>query len=89
MRKLPNIVVCVLSLLIGTAAAQAETTVRVAAWNIANLHHTTGFEVRSGIGTRRTDSDFTTLERYAGQLDADVIALQEIATSFHRINTLF
>ena len=65
---------------------------RVAAWNIANLHHEAGIESRPGIGTERKENDYTVLREYAEKLGeddgpADIIALQEIATraGAHRV----
>ena len=54
--------------------------IRIASWNIADFHHQTGIEARPDIGTRRYSADFLALERYAKLLDADIVALQEIAT---------
>lgn len=85
-----RIVTGVLLALLGACSlmpAHAETDVRLAAWNIANLHHEEGVEVRPRIGTKRTESDFAMLARYARVLSADVIALQEVASpeAVHRV----
>lgn len=55
--------------------AQADTTLRLATWNIAHL-----YEDYSGRVERyeRDDSDFERLRRYADALDADIVALQEV-----------
>ena len=58
----------------------AGTVIRIASWNIANFHHEVGIELREGIGTRRKETDFLTLKRYADSLNADIVALQEIGT---------
>jgi len=67
------------ALLLATSAV-AETKLRVAAWNIADLHHEAGVEARPTIGTKRSNADLEKLIQYAADIDADVIALQEIAT---------
>lgn len=64
--------------------ASAEKLV-IGAWNIADLHHEEGVEVRPGIGTRRETTDFEALIKYSTLFGrqggpADVIALQEIGT---------
>jgi len=66
--------------LINSQSASALEEYRIAAWNIADLYHVLDEEVRPGIGTKRSQSDFDTLKKYATQIDADVVALQEIAT---------
>jgi len=58
----------------------AETALRIASWNIANLYEKAGEELRPGIGTRRQEQDFEALKRYADALDADIVLLQEIGT---------
>jgi endonuclease/exonuclease/phosphatase family metal-dependent hydrolase len=63
----------------GASAADAGR-LRVAAWNIADLHHEAGVELRPDIGTRRSEADFSALQKYADGLDADIVALQEIGT---------
>ncbi len=70
-------------LLLGHAASAQE--LRIAAWNIENLHHEAGIELRENIGTRRDERDFPILVAYANQFGADatpadLIALQEIGT---------
>jgi endonuclease/exonuclease/phosphatase family metal-dependent hydrolase len=68
-----------------TFASAFAADVRIASWNIANLHHQADVELRPGIGTRRKPGDFDLLARYAGNIGrngtpADIIALQEIGT---------
>jgi endonuclease/exonuclease/phosphatase family metal-dependent hydrolase len=56
----------------GTAAAGSQR-LKVATWNLEWLYRT------SGAGTvQRSDADYARLARYAEQLDADVIAVQEV-----------
>ena len=52
--------------------AQAET-VKIASWNIAWLNH----ESNTG-KVKRKDKDYDILKEYAKQLDADLVALQEV-----------
>ncbi len=59
------------------SADKARGHVRLATWNIANLHHEEGVSV-PGRGVYRTREDFTWLRHYAFKLNADIVALQEI-----------
>lgn len=82
MKALRLIAIVLATVLDGPATAQE---LRIAAWNIENLHHEAGVEVRENIGTRRDESDFPILASYATQFgldsgSADLIALQEIGT---------
>lgn len=59
--------------------------IKIASWNIANLHHQERVEVRPGIGTKRSSGDYDLLKKYSVELGrekepADIIALQEIGT---------
>lgn len=69
-----------LLLLAGVTVASAETQFRIASWNIANFTEIEGVELRPSIGTRRYAADLAKIRDYAEGLDADVIALQEIAS---------
>lgn len=64
-------------LLLVAAPARAQDLVRVATWNIANLHSVIGEPLRPGAAAR-TEADYATLRRYVGRLDADIVALQEV-----------
>ncbi len=82
MKKLKLIAAVLATVLVNPASAQE---LRVAAWNIENLHHEAGVELRENIGTRRDESDFPILASYTNQFGedaapADLIALQEIGT---------
>src|SRR5215213_2010828 len=57
--------------------AAAEETIRVATWNIANLHHVVGEALRPGAAAR-SEEDYATLRKYARRMDADIVALQEV-----------
>jgi endonuclease/exonuclease/phosphatase family metal-dependent hydrolase len=66
-------------------APASGADIRIASWNIANLHHQPDVEQRPGIGTKRKSGDFGILNRYGRSLGrnekpADIIALQEIGT---------
>ncbi|MGF1456388.1 MAG: endonuclease/exonuclease/phosphatase family protein [Alphaproteobacteria bacterium] len=76
----------VLSLL-GTEPARAgDDTLRIATWNIANLHHMAGESV-PGRDVVRSKEDYVWLRHYAYKLGADIVALQEINSraAAHRI----
>ena len=55
-------------------ATQAHSeTVTIATWNIEHLR------ADNGVGSvKREDADYSALARYADDLDADIIALQEV-----------
>lgn len=55
----------------------AADQVRVATWNLLNLHHEVGVALRPG-AVARTEADYATLRKYRDRLDADLIALQEV-----------
>ena len=70
---------------VAVAAPAFGADIRIASWNIANLHHQANVEQRPGIGTRRMSGDFGVLNRYGrsfgrNEKPADIIALQEIGT---------
>jgi endonuclease/exonuclease/phosphatase family metal-dependent hydrolase len=54
---------------------RAETSLRIATWNIAHLYDSYPDRYRA---YARTDEDFARLKKYADHLDADIIALQEV-----------
>ncbi len=58
-------------------SAADHDTIRIATWNIANLHHAAGESV-PGRDVVRSDEDYTWLRHYAYDLKADIVALQEI-----------
>lgn len=58
-----------LALCAALPSAQAETALRIATWNIAHLKES---------DPERGEDDYTRLAEYAAQLDADIVALQEI-----------
>ena len=57
----------------------AVEAVRLGTWNINNLNETTGEPLRSRAPARH-DSDYALLRKYREQMDADVIALQEMGS---------
>src|SRR3712207_1078243 len=60
-----------------TPPAAAEETIRVATWNIANLHHVVGEALRPGAAAR-SEEDHAVLRKYARRMNADIVALQEV-----------
>jgi endonuclease/exonuclease/phosphatase family metal-dependent hydrolase len=53
--------------------------VRIATWNIANLHFTTGEHLPGRpTAARRSDADFARLAAYVARLEADIVAFQEV-----------
>ena len=69
----------------GAAQAQ-EGKLRVATWNLHNLYHEDGQAIPRR-GLKRTADDYAQLRKYADQLDADIIALQEVNSkeAIHRV----
>ena len=60
----------------GTPPAPAEW-IRIASWNLNLLHWRTGGALWRG-AVARSDEDYETLARYARNLNADIIAFQEV-----------
>lgn len=67
-----------LALLLFPPLVQAKQLV-IASWNINNLHQTPGKALRKG-APKRTARDYTLLNAYRKQLNADIIALQEMGS---------
>ena len=57
----------------------ASHELRIATWNIANLHHESGVALRDG-AIARDDIDYDRLRNAAGRLNADIVVLQEIGS---------
>lgn len=64
-------------LLLGFSVAAAAKPIRIATWNLYNLHDVPDEPLRKGAPARSRD-DYALLRKYAERLDADVIALQEV-----------
>jgi endonuclease/exonuclease/phosphatase family metal-dependent hydrolase len=64
-----------LTLLVSTTGAAA--TIKLATWNMNNLHFVVGEPLRPG-APDRTEADYDLLRKYRDRLGADVIALQEV-----------
>jgi endonuclease/exonuclease/phosphatase family metal-dependent hydrolase len=58
-----------------STAARAE--IRVASWNLNNLHHQLDEPLRPG-APKRTEADIEILRKYRDRADADIFALQEV-----------
>lgn len=67
--------------LVGSArcygVSYAADTIRIAAWNMNNLHYEIGVPLREGAPARSVE-DYAILRKYAERLGADIIALQEV-----------
>ena len=61
----------------GGAAPAPDEWVRIASWNLDLLHWRTGGALWRG-AVARSGSDYRTLARYARNLNADVVAFQEV-----------
>lgn len=55
----------------------AADAIRVASWNMNNLHYEIGIPLREGAPARSVE-DYAILRKYAERLSADIIALQEV-----------
>lgn len=79
-----SLIIIFLSLVSWGSVAAAGNSDRVAIWNIANFWHVPGEYLRpgqdGGPGQIRTEPDFDAIRALAASLNADVIALQEIAS---------
>lgn len=65
------------ALLLGVRAGADDQRIRVAAWNLNNLHDVVGEPLRSR-APARSEEDYAILRRYADKLAADIIAFQEV-----------
>ena len=68
-----------LMLLLHQPLLAATQDLRIATWNIANLHHESGVALRNR-AVAREDIDYTRLRSIAAKLDADIVALQEVGS---------
>lgn len=66
-------------LTVKSAVTPVVDGLRIATWNIANLHHETGVALRSRAFARE-EIDYTRLADLAAQMDLDIVALQEIGS---------
>ena len=71
--KIAAVVILVISSFVPCHAA----SVRIASWNLNNLHFISGEALRARAPIR-ADRDFAILQQYGRRLDADIIALQEV-----------
>ena len=55
----------------------ASAEIRIASWNLNNLHHQLDEPLRPG-APARTEADIESLRKYRDRADADVFALQEV-----------
>jgi len=60
-----------------TSSSSAADQIRIAAWNMNNLHYEVGVPLREG-APARSEEDYAILRKYVERLGADVIALQEV-----------
>ena len=64
------------AILLANASVHAAT-IKLATWNMNNLHYVIGEPLRDGAQSR-SEEDYQLLREYRDRLDADVIALQEV-----------
>jgi hypothetical protein len=76
MRPVVHAAIAFAATLLASASAHAAT-IKLATWNMNNLHHVLGEPLRSG-APARSEEDYELLRKYRDRLDADVIALQEV-----------
>lgn len=57
--------------------SSASERLRIASWNLNNLHYQTNKPLRSR-APARSDADYMVLRRYVSALNADIIAFQEV-----------
>jgi len=67
----------VAALLFGCSMQSLGQDFTLATWNMNNLHEQTGYAWREGAPSR-SDTDYLLLQRYAEELAADIVALQEV-----------
>lgn len=61
-----------------TVASVNAETVRIATWNLFNLHHTEGVPLRAN-APARTAAEYAVLKKYADdEVDAHIVAFQEV-----------
>jgi hypothetical protein len=63
-------------MILSSASAEA-TTIKVATWNLNNLHHVVGEPLRDRAPARSAE-DYATLREYRDRVGADIYALQEV-----------
>ena len=69
----------------GKSQAKARDNLRIVSWNIANLAEAPGHDLRGGY--KRSASDYSKLKEVLGDLNADIIAFQEIG-SFQALSSI-
>ena len=67
----------VLALLVALSGGTAAAEIRVASWNLNNLHHRLGEPLRPRAPVRSV-ADIEILQEIRDRIDADVVALQEV-----------
>lgn len=67
----------ILMLVVAWACTARAEPIRIATWNLYNLHYVVGEPLRDG-AIARTQADYATLKKYADLLHADIVALQEV-----------
>ena len=64
-------------LIVACSQPPAGAGIRIATWNLNNLHYLENEPLRNGAPARSAE-DLETLRRYVTRLDADIVALQEV-----------
>jgi hypothetical protein len=67
----------VLGVTLRVSTTGEAATIKLATWNMNNLHFVVGEPLRSG-APARTEADYGLLRKYRDRLGADVMALQEV-----------
>jgi hypothetical protein len=75
--RIARCIAAALGLTMLSSATARSATIKLAAWNMNNLHHALGEPLRSG-APARNEEDYAPLRQYRDKLGADVIALQEV-----------
>lgn len=79
---MPNLIRCLLAACLlalagcGTAPPQRDADLKIATWNLEHLAEADGSGCRP-----RSETDYAALRRYAEELDADVVAFQEVESA--------
>jgi hypothetical protein len=77
MRTVAGSAAAALAVTMLVSAAAEPATIKLATWNLNNLHYVVGEPLRDHAPSR-SEADYAMLRKYRDRLGADVIALQEV-----------